>query len=159
MASAALPARAEKCFWVATIQAQANTPTTIEGVPLSTSATKRVTQVSRLPGYSAQWIPAAMPIGRPIRLATPTMMSVPTMACATPPPVSPAGAGIFVKKSSERLPAPFATRLSRMNTSGSSATITAPIMRPTMRLLNARRSMRRFTAPCSRPRSRGRPAR
>ena len=54
MASAALPARAEKCFWVATIQAQAKTPTTIDGVPLSTSATKRVTQVSRLPGYSAQ---------------------------------------------------------------------------------------------------------
>src|SRR3954453_15348141 len=40
MASAALPARAEKCFWVATIQAQAKTPTTIEGVRFITSATK-----------------------------------------------------------------------------------------------------------------------
>ena len=39
---------------VATIQVQAKTPTTIDGVPFSTSATKRVTQVSRLPGYSAQ---------------------------------------------------------------------------------------------------------
>ena len=54
IASAALPARAEKCFCVATIQAQAKTPTTIDGVPFSTSATKRVTQVSRLVGYSAQ---------------------------------------------------------------------------------------------------------
>ena len=54
IARAALPATAEKCFCVATIQAQAKTPTTIEGVPLSTSATKRVVQVSRLPGYSAQ---------------------------------------------------------------------------------------------------------
>ena len=48
-----------------------------------------------------------MPIGRPIRLAAPTMMSVPTIACATPPPVSPAGAGVLVKKSTERLPAPL----------------------------------------------------
>ena len=54
IASATLPASAEKCFCVATIQAQAKTPTTIDGVPFSTSATKRVTQVSRLPGYSAQ---------------------------------------------------------------------------------------------------------
>jgi hypothetical protein len=53
-ASATLPARAEKCFWVATIQAQAKTPTTIDGVPLSTSATNRVVQVSLLVGYSAQ---------------------------------------------------------------------------------------------------------
>jgi hypothetical protein len=53
-ARATLPARAEKCFCVATIQAQAKTPTTIEGVPFSTSATKRVTQESRLLGYSAQ---------------------------------------------------------------------------------------------------------
>jgi hypothetical protein len=54
IASAMLPASPEKCFCVATIQAHAKTPTTIDGVPLSTSATKRVTQVSRWPGYSAQ---------------------------------------------------------------------------------------------------------
>ena len=44
------------------------------------------------------------------------------MACATPPPVSPAGAGILVKKSTERLPAPLTTRSRRMKKSGSNAT-------------------------------------
>ena len=54
MASAALPASAEKCFCFATMSVQAKTPITMDGVPLSTSATKRVTQVSRLERYSAQ---------------------------------------------------------------------------------------------------------
>src|SRR5689334_4198221 len=85
-----------------------------------------------------------MPMGSPIKLATPTMSSVPTMACTTPPPVSPAGAGVLVKKSSDRLPAPLITRLARMKNSGARARITAPIMSPTIRLLNNRRSTRRF---------------
>src|SRR5512133_359822 len=85
-----------------------------------------------------------MPIGKPIRLATPTMSSVPTMACSTPPPDSPAGAGIWVKKASERLPAPLSTRLARMKISGRSAATTAPIISPTIRLLKARRRIRRF---------------
>ena len=75
----------------------------------------------------------------------PTMSSVPTMACTTPPPVSPAGAGVWVKKSSERLPAPLSTRLSRMKNSGSSATTTAPIISPTIKLLRPARRTRRFT--------------
>jgi hypothetical protein len=53
-ANAALPASAEKRFWVATIHAQAKTPTTMEGVPFSTSATNRVVQASGVAGYSAQ---------------------------------------------------------------------------------------------------------
>src|SRR4029453_18712299 len=76
----------------------------------------------------------------------PTMISVPTTAWATPPPVSPAGAGVLVKKSSERLPAPLATRLARMKKRGSSATTTATTMSPTIAWLKARRSTRRFTA-------------
>ena len=48
-ASATLPASPEKCFWVATIQVQAKTPTTIDGVPFSTSATKRLTDGNLAP--------------------------------------------------------------------------------------------------------------
>ncbi len=81
---------------------QTNTPTTIEGVPFSTSETNRVTVDTLLPGYSAQWMPAPTPIGIPISAAMPTMISVPTMACSTPPPVSPAGTGTWVKNAIER---------------------------------------------------------
>ena len=69
MARATEPANPEKCFWFATIQVQAKTPITMEGVPLSTSATKRVIVASLLPGYSAENIPAPMPTGMPIRQA------------------------------------------------------------------------------------------
>src|SRR3954451_17821436 len=81
-----------------------------------------------------------------MRLAVPTMSRVPTRACTTPPPLSPAGAGVRVRKLRERLPAPLSTRFSRMKNSGMSATITAPIISPTMKLLITRRSIRRFTA-------------
>ena len=141
IASAALPAKPEKCFCVATIQVQAKTPTTIDGVPFSTSATKRVTQVEPAARDTRRSrCPAPMPTGRPMRHAVPTISSVPTIAWATPPPVSPAGAGILVKKSSERLPAPLSTRSPRMKKSGSTATTTRQIMSPTMTLLTSRRS-------------------
>src|SRR5512141_2826474 len=101
-----------------------------------------------------------MPIGRPMRLAIPTINSVPTMACTTPPPVSPAGAGVWVKNAGDRLPAPLSTRFARMKTSGASAATTAAIISPTIRLLYARRTVRRFMgrdapwsqrlAPCAR---------
>ena len=109
IASATLPAKPEKCFCRATTQVQAKTPMTIDGVPLRTSATKRLTVDSRLPGYSEAKTPAPIPTGIPMRQAVPTMSSVPTIAFATPPPLSPAGAGIFVKKSSDRLPAPLSS--------------------------------------------------
>src|SRR6266498_994152 len=83
-------------------------------------------------------------MGSPMRLATPTMSRVPMMACATPPPCSPAGAGVLVKKSSDRLPAPLISRSTRMKKSGRRATITAPTMSPTITLLKARRRRRRF---------------
>ena len=54
IANATLPANPEKCFCDATMNVQAKTPTTIDGVPFITSETKRVTQASLLPGYSAQ---------------------------------------------------------------------------------------------------------
>ena len=64
-----------------------------------------------------------MPIGRPIRHATPTMSSVPTIAFTMPPPLSPAGSGIWVKKSSERLPGALRDQVTRMKISGRTATM------------------------------------
>ena len=87
------------------------------------------------------------------------MSSVPTIALATPPPVSPAGAGIFVKKSSDRLPAPLSSRVPRMNSSGSTAMNTQAMSTPVMTLLFTRRKTRRFTGRSSPRPSHGRRAR
>ena len=81
------------------------------------------------------------------------------MAWSTPPPVSPAGTGIRLKKCQSRLPAPFTIRFARMRISGRSAISTEAATRPTMMPLRNRRQVRRFTGPCSRWRLRGRPAR
>ncbi len=157
MARAQLPARAENCLVRATMSAHANTPTTMDGVPFMTSATKRVIFASRVPEYSAQKMPAPTPRGSPIRLAMPTMIKVPTIALATPPPVSPAGTGILVKKSSEILLAPLAIRVRRISSRGSTASSTARTMRPTIALLFQRRSRGRFI--CRRRPGPARPAR
>jgi len=46
------------------------------------------------------------PIGTAKSAAIPMRISVPTMALAIPPPVSPTGFGILVKKSQFNAPAP-----------------------------------------------------
>ena len=125
---------------MATIQAQAKTPTTMDGVPFSTSAMKRVIVASRLAGYSAQKIPAPMPIGSPMMHATPTMIRVPTMAWTTPPPLSPAGTGVWVKKSRLMLLAPLMTRSNRIRNSGSTASTVATTSRATITRLRQRRN-------------------
>ncbi len=132
---------------------------TIDGVPLRTSATKRLTVESRLPGNSEAKTPAPIPTGIPMRQAVPTMSIVPTIAFATPPPLSPAGTGIFVKKSSDRLPAPLSSSVPRMNRSGRTASSTQAMSTTVMVLLFTRRNRRRFIArSCRRP-TRGRLAR
>ena len=73
-------------------------PITMDGVPFMTSATKRTIQPSLPEPYSARNTPAPMPIGSPMRHANPTMIPVPTIAWATPPPVWPIGTGVWVKK-------------------------------------------------------------
>ena len=72
----------------------------IDGNPFSTSDRNRTTVASRLPRYSARYSPAPMPTGRPMTHAIPTSTSVPTIALAMPPPVSPGGLGMLVKNDS-----------------------------------------------------------
>src|SRR2546426_5389597 len=104
------------------MKVQPTIPTTIDGVPLSTSAMNRTRKPSRPDPYSARYIPAPTPIGTPINAARPTMIPVPTMAFATPPPDWPAGTGFLVKKAQSIDEAPFTTRLPRMSTRASTAT-------------------------------------
>ncbi len=73
---------------------------TIDGTPFSVSAANRTSDANRLAGVLGE-VDAAddadrhgeQPSQCPIRI------SVPTMALAMPPPVSPTGFGILVKKS------------------------------------------------------------
>ena len=72
-----------------------------------------------------------MPIGTAITAARPLSISVPTIAFAMPPPVSPTGVGMCVKKArlSDRMP--WLTTKNRTNASGISASSTAPAQKPT----------------------------
>src|SRR5438034_7777641 len=54
--------------------------------------------------------------------ARPTMIPVPTIALATPPPDCPAGTGFLTKKLQSRDDAPFATRCPRIRTRARTAT-------------------------------------
>src|SRR5438270_206753 len=78
--------------------------------------------------------------------ASPTMIPVPTMALATPPPDWPAGTGFLVKKSQLSDDAPLAIRSPRISTSASTAvndnTATRPVIRP---LVTWRRRLRELT--------------
>ncbi len=74
-------------------------PITIEGTPFKTSAVNRTSDPNVLLPYSARYTPAITPTGTANAEATPMRISVPTIALAIPPPVSPTGFGIFVKKS------------------------------------------------------------
>ena len=106
-------------------------PITIDGRPFNTSDRNRTVFASRVRPFSARYRPAPMPIGSPIAAAMPMRISVPTIALAIPPPGSPTGFGISVKKSSEMALAPSLTRWNRMKMSGSVATTAAvPAPRP-----------------------------
>ena len=125
MASAALPARAEKCFWVATIQAQANTPTTIEGVPFITSATKRVSQVSRLAGILGAVDAGADADGQSDQAGDAHDEQGADDGVCDPAAGLAGGRGRVGEEVERQAPAPLATRSARMKKSGSSATTTA----------------------------------
>src|SRR5881394_1263281 len=159
IARATAPATAEKRLVGLTMNVQPTMPMTIDGVPLSTSAMKRTSQPSRPEPYSARYIPAPTPSGTPMIAARPTTMPVPTMALATPPPLWPAGTGLFVKNAQSRDDAPLMMRLPRIRNSASTAvndsTMTRPVM---MRLVMWRRSARVLIGPGSRRPARARPA-
>ena len=91
--------------------------------------------------------------------AMPTMMTVPTMAFATPPPDSPAGTGFRTKKFQSSDEAPLAIRSATMSTSARTAVNESRATSPVMTALVAwRRRLRALTALGSPPRPRAPPA-
>ena len=90
---ATAPAKAEKCFVVKTIMMKTNKPITIEGKPVNTSFMKLETVDNLDEDHSEKNMPAPTPIGMEIRAAIPTMVNVPTIVFAIPPPenVGPVG--------------------------------------------------------------------
>ena len=80
----------------------------MDGTPFSTSEVNRTILPKRLPRpNSERYIPAPIPIGTPIRLAIPRIKTDPAMAFAIPPPNSPGGMGVLVKKSRFSEPKPL----------------------------------------------------
>src|SRR6266536_2277393 len=71
------------------------------------------------------------------------MITVPTIALATPPPAWPAGTGFLTKKLQSRDEAPLATRYPRMRTRASTATNDSTATRAVMAPLTMRRRRRR----------------
>ena len=76
-------------------------PMAIEGTPVSTSATNRTVPATR-PRRSRRNSAVTMPTGTSMAAASPTMMRLPTMAFDIPPPGTPAGVGVWVKKSADK---------------------------------------------------------
>ncbi len=97
--SAMAPAIALNCLNGSTAMPYTNTPMTIDGTPFSVSAAKRMREASRVPAYSDMYTPLTTPIGMAITDPRPARIRVPTIEFASPPPVSPTGFGILVKKS------------------------------------------------------------
>src|SRR5207245_3758679 len=96
----------------------------MEGTPLRTSAAKRTAEPMRLPLYSERNTPLTIPTGTAGAAARPSRISVPTIALAIPPPGSPTGFGIWVKKAGRRAGSPWRTTKNRMSPSGTSARTT-----------------------------------
>ena len=101
------PASAEKCFTGSTARPYAKMPMTIDGTPFSTSAVKRTSDANGFFPYSDRYTPAITPTGMARAEAIAIRYSVPSIALAMPPPDSPTGFGIFVKKSQLSEEKPF----------------------------------------------------
>src|SRR5207244_4481989 len=86
-------------------------------------------------------------------------MLVPTMAFATPPPLSPAGTGFLVKKFRSSEEAPFTTRFPRIRirdrTARNESTPTSPVITP---FTTRRRTRRGLTARGFLPRAAAEPS-
>src|ERR1700760_3786023 len=97
----------------------------MEGTPFRTSAVKRTMLPHLLRPYSARKTPAPIPSGTPIMLAVTSNITEPTIALATPPPISPIGLGICVRKSQFSPPTPRTIMVPRIRNNGT-VTISAP---------------------------------
>ena len=90
-----------------------NTPITMVGTPASTFSVSRIASANRSCANSVLKIASSTPIGSDIAAAIRTMITVPTIAFAMPPPDSPNGAAFWVKKSRFTAGKPFfATEIS-----------------------------------------------
>src|SRR5271166_6594963 len=65
-------------------------------------------------------MPEPIPRGSPITLATARITPVPTIPFAMPPPASPGGFGVLVRKSMLTEPIPLITRYTKMASKGTS---------------------------------------
>ena len=92
------PASAEKCLNGRTSSCHAKMPSTIDGSPFSTSDRKRTTVASLAAALLGEVEPGADTDRQSDHRRDQTRIPVPTIAFAIPPPASPVGFGIFVKK-------------------------------------------------------------
>ncbi len=67
---------------------------------------------------SARYTPVPTPMGTAKKAPRPTSIKVPTIALAMPPPGSPTGLGMSVKKEIESAGTPLAIRCHTMSASG-----------------------------------------
>src|SRR6476646_3708397 len=139
MPRATLPEMSEKCFCGTTTKAQAVIPITTEGTPFRASAVKRTTLPNLLRPYSARKTPAPIPRGMPIRLAKPRSNIDPAIALPIPPPSSPMGLGICVRKAQFKEPKPRCTTVPRIRNSGTVTIRAAIVIRPRARPLESLR--------------------
>ena len=109
-----------------------NTPITMVGTPASTFSVSRIASANRCGANSVLKIASSTPIGSEIAAAIRTMITVPTIAFAMPPPDSPNGAAFWVKKSRFSAGKPFfATEISTI-ASTATASSAAAVARPSM---------------------------
>ena len=80
----------------------------IDGIPVITSATKRITPAT-FPSDSARKSPQNSPKGTVTAVAMAAISAVPTIALDTPPPGTPSGVVELVKKSAFHAGRPLAT--------------------------------------------------
>src|SRR6185437_1233149 len=120
-------------------------PITMDGTPLSTSAVKRMASPKRLRPYSERKTPAPMPSGTPMALAMPRITPEPRMALAMPPPGTPTGAGVLVRKAQLMEPIPRFNKSAKIAARGSSTSRTAA----TASAVNRWSSNRRIHEICS----------
>src|SRR5579885_3351813 len=103
------------------------------------SLTKRMVSPSaRLRAYSARYVPAATPIGVPIRMATSDIAALPKKALARPPS-APGGGVISVNSAGVWAAMPLPSAVHRIQTSQNRPNAVASRARPSARKFLARR--------------------
>ena len=142
--NATAPANAENVFVVATSMMKTNSPSTIDGNPVSTSFINPETLASLVEDHSEKKMPAPTPIGIEKSVARPTISREPTIALATPPPGRVGAVGKLVKNVKLMAGAPIMKISVSMYKSGITAKITATIIKTVIKWLMSRRQREIF---------------